>query len=278
VADLAALKTYRYLRLGMVVLVVALAAAVALEFRQADCFQDSISAYYYTPARPVFVGVMIAIGVSLIVIKGSTAFEDGCLNAAGMLAPIVAFVPTTDVGTCWSVAPVAFPLSDDGSLAPWVRANVDNNIGALLIAGAVAWVVAVVVHSWESHDWLAVVRRGELGTRIGLGMVFLLLLVGTAALWWWDNFSFDAHGKAAMAMFGFLALASLGNGFADRLGGHRSPHRRWYIGVGIAMPAAGLLLLIGGWQHRVFAVEVIEILLFVTFWLVQSRERWDRTT
>ena len=40
----------------------------------------------------------MAIGFCLIVIKGSTAWEDTCLNVAGMLAPVVAVVPTSDAG------------------------------------------------------------------------------------------------------------------------------------------------------------------------------------
>ena len=65
-------KTYRYLRIGMVGMVVFLATSLVIEAAKADCLQTSISAYYYTPVRSVFVGGMIAIGLCLIVIKGST--------------------------------------------------------------------------------------------------------------------------------------------------------------------------------------------------------------
>lgn len=34
-----------------------------------DCWQRSISAYYYTPVRPIFVGGLMLIGFSLIVIE-----------------------------------------------------------------------------------------------------------------------------------------------------------------------------------------------------------------
>jgi hypothetical protein len=132
-----AIKTYRYLRIGMIGAVVLLAASIAIERSKVDCWQTSISAYYYTPVRAIFVGSMIAVGLSLIVYKGR-AWEDVCLNFAGMLAPVVAVVPTTDVGRCWSVAPSPLPVKADGSLADWVVTNIDNNIYALLIAGALA--------------------------------------------------------------------------------------------------------------------------------------------
>ena len=86
-------KTYRYLRIGLIGAAVMLAAAVVIERWHVDCWQGSISAYYYTPVRAVFVGALVAVGLSLIVIKGE-GHEDVYLNIAGMLAPVVAFVPT----------------------------------------------------------------------------------------------------------------------------------------------------------------------------------------
>ena len=88
-----AIKTYRYLRVGMIGAVVLLAASISIEIVKAGCAQTSISAYYYTPARAIFVGAMFVVGVSLIVYKGRTPWEDNWLNVAGMLAPVVAVVP-----------------------------------------------------------------------------------------------------------------------------------------------------------------------------------------
>jgi len=90
-----------------------------------------VSAYYYTPVRAILVGALVAIGFGLVVIQGRTTFEDSALNVTGMLAPLVAVVPTSDVGRCWSVAPVPRPIEPDGSLANWVVSNVDNNVAAL---------------------------------------------------------------------------------------------------------------------------------------------------
>ena len=78
-------KTYRYLRLGLVAVVVFLGSSLAVEGSKVNCLQTSISAHY-APVRSVFVGTMIAIGLSLIVMKGSTWFEDLFLNIAGIEA------------------------------------------------------------------------------------------------------------------------------------------------------------------------------------------------
>jgi hypothetical protein len=101
------------------------------------CAQRSISAYYYTPVAPIFIGCMFLVGLALIVYKGHYAHEDFLLNVAGMLAPVVAVVPTTAVGDCFSIEPDRNPLTADGSLAQWVVLNVHNNMFALLVVGFV---------------------------------------------------------------------------------------------------------------------------------------------
>ena len=55
-----AVKTYRYLRLAIVVVVAALMAAVLIErLHAAGCWQGSISAYYYTPVHSMFIGALL---------------------------------------------------------------------------------------------------------------------------------------------------------------------------------------------------------------------------
>lgn len=51
----------------MVGAVLLLAASIAIERSKVDCWQTSISAYYYTPARAIFVGGLMVIGFALIV-------------------------------------------------------------------------------------------------------------------------------------------------------------------------------------------------------------------
>ena len=53
-----AIQTYRYLRLGLVGGVVLLAASILIERAEVDCWQTSVSGYYYTHSdgseHPIF--------------------------------------------------------------------------------------------------------------------------------------------------------------------------------------------------------------------------------
>jgi hypothetical protein len=273
-----AIKTYRYLRLGMVAAVLCLGAAILIEHGNVaqHCWQTSISAYYYTPVRAIFVGGLIAIGMAMIVIKGRSDAEDLCLNMSGMLAFVVAIAPTTDVKNhCWSNPPDSFPVLPDGSLAHWVRVNVDNNFDALLIAGAIGLVIASAV---VFFTWRGTIGAGETvkkSTVAGLAFTGIALL----AAWWlivnWNDFYTQAHGKAAAGMFLFQIAV-----VAFKAVEHREDSK-WYVAVYTVV--AGLMLLggiiIGGLRlfgdHTVFALEIYEITLFAVFWLFQTGEYWN---
>ena len=97
-----ALRTYTAIRMGVVAVIVALGIAVWREMANSpdDCVQRSLSAYYYTPVRPVFVGALLIIGFAMIVMWGMTPWEDAALNLAGLLLMVVALVPTLDANYC----------------------------------------------------------------------------------------------------------------------------------------------------------------------------------
>jgi hypothetical protein len=267
-------KTYRYLRIGMIGAVVLLAVSIAIERSKVDCFQTSISAYYYTPVRAIFVGSMIAVGLSLIVYKGRTAWEDGALNVAGMLAPVVAVAPTTDVGRCWSVVPSPLPVQSDGSLAGWVVTNIDNNFYALLFAGFIGLVIALITAI--AVDPKAPLERRDRGTWVSLGAAFLVLLLG----WWlienWSDFNRRAHGWSALLMFAALIMAIVVQAIGHRREGDRR-FFRVYVSVALLMIIGGALIAatrVFG-EHTVFALEAWEIGLFAVYWIVQTAENWN---
>ncbi|HEX6338375.1 MAG TPA: hypothetical protein VFZ85_15550 [Jiangellaceae bacterium] len=272
------IKTYRYLRIGMIGAVVLLAASIAIERSKVDCWQTSISAYYYTPVRAIFVGTMIAVGLSLIVYKGRSNWEDVSLNFAGMFAPVVAVAPTTDVGDCWSVPPTPLPVNEDGSLAGWVLTNIDNNFYALLIAGGVGLAVAAGVAMMVNRSARAPLVVGERGTRVSLAVTGLLLLFG----WWliqnWDGFNTHAHGYAAVLMFVFLVGAIVAK--VIEYWNKRDEVWFWfYAAVAALMVLGGVVIpttrIFG--DHTVFALEAYEIAFFAIYWIVQTAENWNET-
>lgn len=267
-------KSYRYLRLGMVGAVALLATSIGLERLLVTCWQTSISGYYYTPVRAILVGALIAVGLSLVVVKGRTEPEDALLNVAGMLAPVVAVVPTTEVVTCWSAEPARFPVDDD-AFAMVFRAAITNNMGALLLTGALALLVTAVLGSATRGGPRMAMQSLEPGSRWGLYAAIALVVAATAGLRWWSGFDMHAHDIAAGSMFACLAAAVWINGRTAARSGQGGYHAAYrMIAVAMVAPAALLLPAFDGFAHRVFVVEAIEIGLFAVFWLLQTRQFW----
>ncbi|HOA66027.1 MAG TPA: hypothetical protein PLP55_05270 [Phycicoccus elongatus] len=268
------LKSYRYLRLVMVGLVVLLAASVLIELQQTGfgCWRTSISSYYWTPVRGVFVGALVAIGTCLIVLKGNTPVEDVLLNVAGALAPIVAFVPILDPKECQSTP---WAASADG------RANIFNNVGAFLLAGLVAVAVAWWVARREGRGRLS---RADL---IGLLVTIALVLAGIALFLWAREF-FDrwAHYLAAIPLFLVLVAVMVVNAVsyarteAAQKGREmgRAELANRYLAIAALTVALvvtlGLVTWLGHWRHGTFWLEVVVIAAFAVFWAVQTAELW----
>lgn len=276
-------KTYRYLRLAMVALVVMLATAVAVEWASTPeprCLLTSISAYYYTPVNAVLVGTLVAIGVCMVTLKGSSETEDVLLNLGGMLAPVVAFVPVTGAGSCRSVE---VPLRD-------ADADIANNITALLVAGGLGLLATVVIAV------VARVRgRSSWDRRHVLGITASTAVYGAGLAWFVrdrESFTAYAHYTAAIAMFVLIVAVVLLNarGYgtehraAVRARGDAGSSARVYanryaaiaavmVGATAVLGLAGWLL---GWAHAVFWIEGTLIVSFAVFWVLQTAELWQR--
>jgi hypothetical protein len=280
------IASYRYLRLANVIVVVILAASLAVEIFKASCWQTSISGYYYTPVHAVFIGVLFAIGVSLIALKGRDDLEDLCFNLAGVLAPVVALVPTGRPGTVCSRRGEDLTLNTTGLFT--------NNIPAVLVGAALAIAAAYTIAAKKERVTVRAPRRSAF---VGILLSVVLLVAG--GVWYFadgDGFEHHAHTPAAIAMFVAIWLAVLVNA------GWPRPVLRWlyralrlpeptdtptdrqlwfrarYGLVAIAMvvgAAVYVVALLVGWDHRVFALEAIEIGAFAVFWSLQTAEGWD---
>jgi hypothetical protein len=120
------LDAYCYLRGGMAVMIVMLGAATIGERLRASCWQTSTSAYYFTTAHSMFAAALSALGVQFIVYKGSSDTEDVLLTLAGILAFIVAMVPTT--------RPVLLCGRHDLPADYNVKYAITNNVWAVVVA------------------------------------------------------------------------------------------------------------------------------------------------
>jgi len=265
--------TYRYLRGGMAIMIVMLAAGVILERFSATCLQVSISAYYYTSAHGVFVAALCAIGAMLIVYRGSSDTEDVLLNLAGVLAFVVAMVPTSRPATLCGIGgiPPEYVVTHASILNVW--------------SVVIALTIAAALSAWQYR------RTGSQRLGSVLGTVMRIIFWGVVAvgivglIWFGDLFGRQAHNVAAITMFAAIivtvALTAYLAKRQDR-GPAPSPIRydtlyRWVFRSMVAT----LLLVIGlhffvlqSWQHAVIFIESALILEFAAYWAIQTVELW----
>lgn len=278
----AAVRTYRYLRLSLVGLVLLLLLAVWLERLtglDANRRLGSISAYYYTPARSVFVGALVAIGISLVAIVGRRGFEDTALNIAGMLAPVVAFVPTPRGAG-------GAPCDPDGrcSVPPEFVPSVENNIKSLVALGVAGIALGgyVVLRRKQSS------RATKIGLALATGVfVAFVAWFGLAR----DSFLDVAHFGAAVPLFALVTAVAYVNARKARARRDAAADARGaktytavYAGVagvmGVTFAVAIVLALMdqlggGGTPDEwVLWVEVVLLLAFATFWVTQTVDFW----
>ena len=258
-------KTYNYLRITMAVMVALLFVSVFIEVDAVGCWRTSISAYYYTPVRAIFVGTLIAIGAMLIVIKGRTSLEDTLLNLAGLLAPIVAIVPTSQNATCPSPLD-ATPVGQDFS--PLTLANIDNNLTAMVIAGAIGLFLTLGLMLWKRQNTTT-------GQWVGLVVMAIAYFV-VVGLYYGneDGFVSNAHGAAAIVLFLFLIAAILAH-VAQRWGDENNPFLPWYLAIAALMVLGVVVGVIADWRHKILHIEMWELGLFAVYWALQTWDYWD---
>ena len=273
--------TYRYLRGGMVAMLLMLLLSVVLQWwwgTDGTCWLGSISAYYFTPSRTVFVGSLFALGAALVVYKGHSPAEDVLLNFSGFMAFVVATVPTVPDERCSAAGSVnPFALSTEA-----ISEAVDNNVWALSAVGFVALVATVWLRRAELAD---PARRPPVRTMlltVGCSAVIVFELVLFLALP--DRFVALSHGLAAATMVAGVIAVMVLNACRveerhDAVEEART-YKRWYLviaGTLAVLLAATVLahLTLHGFDHVVLIGEVIIIVLFCAYWIVQTKELWD---
>jgi hypothetical membrane protein len=224
--------------------------------------------------RSFFVAALVGIGLALFCLKGSTEGEDILLNLAGIFAPFVAFVPTSDPNGCSSGLPPV-PVTDDVAgnaatreAAEALQASIVNNVTALLVVGAGA--AAIVLYRRREHLWK---WPNAAGYWVAAGV--WLLLAGVFAV---DEefFATYAHNATAIAMFFFIFVVVFVNAKEYRKDPVNAGELNLYAWIAGAMAVSAALTLlavvISGKGYSVLVIECIFIALFMLFWLIQTRE------
>lgn len=268
------IKTYRYVRVSIVVLVMLLFAALLLQVA-ADGWSllASISAYYYTPVRNVLVGSLVAAAFLLVAVRGRPGIEDGLLNLGGMLLPVVAFIPT----------PVEQGCRGAGRCVPAaVIPEVAVSMGALLLVGVPGLGFAL----WTM---LTASRRDPSAPS---GYTVAVLVWAGFAVWFGPTGDWPlrasllqfGHYVAAVGVFAIIVAVAIVNArHTDReahLVGRALPYSAAYRAVaaamGVVLLGAGAAWALGALPDGplLFWVEAALLLLFAVFWLVQTAEFW----
>lgn len=270
--------SYRYLRVSVVALALLLTVSLAVEIaRRGGEELGSISAYYYSPARSVVVGSLVAIAPALVAIRGRRGWEDVGLDLAGMVLPLVALVPSSrDLG------PAVCGAGRQRCIPPRLEPAIENNVVALLVVGAAVLAFAV---------WTRGAGR-ERPTVVGL-LAAAAVWLGTTAWFWLGRASFLAWAHYAAAVVFFVLIAGVaflnGRGAPQRLDVPVLRPVRYgqaYAAIGGLMVTTILVAVVLFSGHRLvglplapsttFVVEAVLLVLFVTFWVLQTAENWDR--
>lgn len=154
---------------------------------------DSLSAYYYTPARNVFIGVLWAVGAFLIAYVGENRKQNAFGYVAGLSAIVVASVPT------------GAPIELEGP-------NPTSDVGPI-VHGAFAATFFIVM---AGFSMLVFTRRTENKSRctvyrnishwlIGAGILALLGVLFVEGIG-----VFEFESSAALLWFEFAALMLVG--------------------------------------------------------------------
>lgn len=267
-------RTYRYLRMGIGGTVLLIFVSVAVAMTQVGVL-SSVSAYFYTPARTVFVGALIAASLGLLAISG-TGVERALLDVAGLLAPLVALVPTPLVPG--SVPGITIECGSADSCVPSAyHLDVFNGITTYLLVSVVIIVAAFFIFKGRNLEFLAV--RSSL-----LGASGLLLVVALSWAFARDVFIQYAHVSAAILFFLAIGSVAVAKAFEQHHGARPTRlYQRlyWIIAIGFLFDAAvAVAVIYGGWLES-FAVppvlicELLALALFLLYWTLQSFPRWD---
>jgi len=273
--DDAAKKTYLYLRVSLAAAFVLLGVAILVQvINDRGHIDTTISAYYYTPVRAVFVGVLVGAAFPLLAIRGRPV-EDVLLDVAGMLIPLVAFIPTPAAKSADN------PCSRGDSCIPdSYLPGVDLSIIAVLALG-----LSLLIFAAFTLNNTDVARRRGFAVAVTIWVVVLLVfLLGRPVLYDYG------HYAAAIPMFGcivavcFINARKSSNSGAVGLAAKVNFNKLY--GVIATLMALALLAALLIWaivirpaptidNSLIFWLQATLLALFVVFWVAQTVEFAD---
>jgi hypothetical protein len=139
-----------------VILLVANPVALRLEHSSCGWLPGSVSSYYYTPVRNIFLGALCALGLFLIAYVGADLGDRVITDLAGVFALVVALFPTTPSvasppsATCETVAQLSTRAQVVGDI---------HAVSSVLFFLFLAWMAIRFTNSDSPHPSPQKLRR-----------------------------------------------------------------------------------------------------------------------
>lgn len=284
-------KTHRYLRLSLVFVVFALLVSVAIETVvvswQPFAFGwdplPSLSHYFYTSARSVFVGALIAASLALLALSGRNR-ATVLLDISAIFAPLIALIPT-GIDADRPVDGLSCPGAEECIPEPYLGDVRSGVVAYVIVVIAVVVTMAVI----RNRKGLRVPGAGlvsaiALGTGIVVAALAFIPAVNADFPFNFFPFPSSIHFIVTIVFFGtFAAVPVLLS--REPLDGQETPptsrQKTFYRWVTRLM-IADLVLLVAAFVFRdalrgfpvVLIGEAIALCLFAGFWGVQTFQRW----
>jgi hypothetical protein len=289
------LAVYRNLRIGMGVTAVMLAASITIQSTYVTlhgdnheiCWQEVLSAYFYTSAHSIFVAALLGLATLFFVYRGTCDTENALLQLAGVAAVTAALVPMGE-GYVHLCQPPPLTIPDDDA----VKAAIRSNLWAVVAALAVAWVITWFQRHYDRKDRTGKKIRQQKSPGGNLVRCFLrmVLVVGLIALCAYKVDSRNvAHAAAGLLLLSsFIATVFVTAFVASRE--ERKPRGHtahcffkwfyWVWAVGMLLTLLGIVAAIFLWpklfgQHGGTILEAAVLVEFGAYWVVQTFDLWD---
>ncbi len=271
-------RTYRYLRVGIAATVGVIAVAVLVATVQMGELWSSISAYYYSAAQTLFVGALIAASLGIIALSGR-GVERALLDAAGILAPLIAIIPTPI--TPGTVPGSGEPCPNGGDCTPTgFHEGITVGIVTYSAVGLALWIIAMVLTRPKA--------AGPRARSVKVSLVLSPVILCAVSILWLSPITNDfmlsmGHFAAAGVFFLLIAAVSIRSNFGFE--GEIDPPlsvKRAYFAIGAVMffDVVALIVIVVArlegpdWFPFVLVGEFIALLAFCAFWILQSKYKW----
>lgn len=284
-------KTHRYLRLSLVLIVFTLIVSVVVQSIVVTWEPlifgwhplASISHTFYTAGRDIFVGALLAASVVLLALSGRSRATT-LLDVCAVFAPLIAIVPTGLADTR-AVDHIPCPI-----MVECIPAEDIGTAKAGIAVYAVVVVAVVITMAVIRHRTRTPNRSGRL-----VSIIALVTAAAVVALAFWpalnENFPFNfwpvasIHFAVTLLFFGVFAAVPILYAGGPLEPGETPPTPRqrsiyrWIAGlliVDLVLLVVALLFRQAFGETPVVLIgEAVALILFATFWWVQTFQRWD---